>query len=125
MDEIVTNIDLAPTFLDMAGVGTPAHMDGRSILPLLRKRNNRKIRDQWPDTFLIESSGRREQPEVFAQLRKAAANATNIDQNVVELGGNLTLSHDIANMSIDQSAFASHEVGEVDDGEGNIESYHI
>lgn len=117
VDEIVTNIDLAPTFLDMAGVGTPAHMDGRSILPLLRKRNNRKIRDQWPDTFLIESSGRREQPEVFAQLRKAAAaNASNIDRNVVELGGNLTMSHDLTNSSIGQS----HEEAEVDDGEGTF-----
>lgn len=101
----------------MAGVGTPAHMDGRSILPLLRKRNNRKIRDQWPDTFLIESSGRREQPEVFAQLRKAAAaNASNIDRNVVELGGNLTMSHDFTNSSIGQS----HEEAEVDDGEGTV-----
>lgn len=60
VNDIVLNIDLAPTFLDMAGVVPPQHMDGRSVLPLFhtarRKKNN------WPDTFLIESSGRREMP---------------------------------------------------------------
>ncbi|KAJ9601383.1 hypothetical protein L9F63_000457, partial [Diploptera punctata] len=60
IDDIVLNLDLAPTFLDIAGVETPAHMDGRSFLKLLhRKRKKFK----WPDTFLIESSGRRETPE--------------------------------------------------------------
>ena len=37
-DEPVVNIDLAPTFLDLAGVHPlPDHMDGRSIVPLLKK----------------------------------------------------------------------------------------
>lgn len=59
VDDIVLNIDLAPTFLDMGGVEPPSHMDGRSLLPLLQPRR-RQV--QWPDTFLIESSGRRELP---------------------------------------------------------------
>lgn len=58
VDEIILNVDLAPTFLAIAGVPTPTHMDGRSFLPLLSR--NRNIKDRWPDTFLIESSGRRE-----------------------------------------------------------------
>lgn len=73
IDDIVLNIDLAPTFLDMGGVPTPQHMDGRSILPLLRTRH-KNVRGKWPDTFLIESSGRRETPEQIA-ARAAAANA--------------------------------------------------
>ncbi|XP_030748140.1 extracellular sulfatase SULF-1 homolog isoform X2 [Sitophilus oryzae] len=61
LNEIVLNIDLAPTFLDMAGVEPPVHMDGHSIMPLfLTPKKKKKIK--WPDTFLIESSGRRETP---------------------------------------------------------------
>ncbi|XP_041973747.1 extracellular sulfatase SULF-1 homolog [Aricia agestis] len=60
VDDIILNIDLAPTFLDMGGVEPPAHMDGRSLLPLLQPRRRRLAAAHWPDTFLVESSGRRE-----------------------------------------------------------------
>merc|ERR1719265_1691924 len=30
-----TNVDLAPTILGLAGIETPAYMDGRSIVPVL------------------------------------------------------------------------------------------
>ena len=74
VEEIVLNIDLAPTFLDIAGVTVPPHMDGKSILPLILDRH-RNIKDKWPDTFLIESSGRRETPEQLAEQRARAAAA--------------------------------------------------
>ncbi len=35
LDQMILNIDVAPTFLTLAGVETPARMDGRSFLPLL------------------------------------------------------------------------------------------
>lgn len=54
VDDIVLNIDLAPTFLDMGGVEAPAHMDGRSLLPLLQPRRRRQQMSYWPDTFLVE-----------------------------------------------------------------------
>ncbi|XP_067014345.2 extracellular sulfatase SULF-1 homolog [Anabrus simplex] len=68
VDDIVLNLDLAPTFLDIAGVETPSHMDGRSFLQLLHRgpkhgQMPRRNKSRWPDTFLIESSGRRETPE--------------------------------------------------------------
>lgn len=67
VDDIVLNLDLAPTFLDMAGVETPSHMDGRSFLQLLHRNKHgaigRRHKLKWPDTFLIESSGRRDAPE--------------------------------------------------------------
>jgi arylsulfatase A-like enzyme len=34
--QMVANIDLAPTFLDLAGLPVPASMQGRSLVPLLR-----------------------------------------------------------------------------------------
>ncbi|KAF5295052.1 hypothetical protein FQR65_LT10605 [Abscondita terminalis] len=58
VDDIVLNIDLAPTFLEIAGVEPPNHMDGHSVMPLFLNSKRRKLK--WPDTFLIESSGRRE-----------------------------------------------------------------
>jgi N-acetylglucosamine-6-sulfatase len=35
VDRIVANVDVAPTLLALAGSATPAHMQGRSLLPLL------------------------------------------------------------------------------------------
>jgi len=72
VDEIVLNVDLAPTFLDIGGVATPPHMDGKSFLPLLL-HSHRNIKERWPDTFLIESSGRRETPEQLAEAKARAA----------------------------------------------------
>lgn len=43
--EMVQNIDYAPTFLDIAGVPTPADMQGRSFLPLLEGKKAKKWRD--------------------------------------------------------------------------------
>ncbi|XP_059479591.1 extracellular sulfatase SULF-1 homolog isoform X2 [Neocloeon triangulifer] len=64
VDDVVLNVDLAPTFIDLSGEDPPGHMDGRSIIPLLHKSSNKARRNKhlrsWPDTFLIESSGRRE-----------------------------------------------------------------
>ncbi|XP_044268144.1 extracellular sulfatase SULF-1 homolog isoform X2 [Tribolium madens] len=73
VDDIVLNIDLAPTFLDIAGVEAPPHMDGRSVLPLFL--NSKRKRMRWLDTFLIESSGRRETPYLDARI-KARRNTT-------------------------------------------------
>lgn len=68
------NVDLAPTFLDIGGVVPPPHMDGKSFLPLILNRHRNAI-DKWPDTFLIESSGRRETPEQMQEQRLRAAAA--------------------------------------------------
>jgi arylsulfatase A-like enzyme len=35
-DQFVANIDLAPTFLELAGLPIPSSMQGRSLVPLLR-----------------------------------------------------------------------------------------
>ena len=39
VEELIQNIDIAPTVLDLAGLQAPAKMDGRSFLPLLKGEN--------------------------------------------------------------------------------------
>jgi arylsulfatase A-like enzyme len=45
-DEMVLDTDLAPTFLDLAGVPIPAHMQGKSVLPLA-KAPDPSFRKEW------------------------------------------------------------------------------
>ncbi|XP_063977121.1 extracellular sulfatase SULF-1 homolog isoform X1 [Diachasmimorpha longicaudata] len=77
IDDIVLNIDLAPTFLDIAGVDTPPQMDGRSFKKLFLNKHGRRTKVKWPDTFLIESSGRRETPESIAEAKLREAKRQN------------------------------------------------
>ncbi|EDV29395.1 uncharacterized protein TRIADDRAFT_18386 [Trichoplax adhaerens] len=60
--EIVSNIDLAPTFLDIAGVPIPSQMDGVSIMQLFRisrwKWSGKFPITTWRDTILIERGGK-------------------------------------------------------------------
>ncbi|KAK2175835.1 hypothetical protein NP493_703g00014 [Ridgeia piscesae] len=59
---IVLNVDIAPTLLDIAGVDPQPHMDGMSVLKLFEKAtepggrvgNMLKRKKVWRDTFLIE-----------------------------------------------------------------------
>ncbi|MSU59402.1 MAG: DUF4976 domain-containing protein [Pedosphaera sp.] len=48
-DEMVLNIDVAPTFLDLAGVTVPGEMQGRSWVPLLAGKGT-----DWRQSFLAE-----------------------------------------------------------------------
>ncbi len=47
LEQMILNVDVAPTLLELAGVRTPAEMDGRSFLPLLRGESV-----PWRDEFL-------------------------------------------------------------------------
>ncbi len=49
LDAMALNIDLAPTFADMAGIRTPDFVDGRSFLPLLADPGH-----PWRRSFLVE-----------------------------------------------------------------------
>jgi N-acetylglucosamine-6-sulfatase len=53
IDEIVENIDLCPTFTELAGALAPANVDGRSLVPLLHGQEV----TEWRTTVLIEHHG--------------------------------------------------------------------
>ncbi len=46
VDEMVQNIDYAPTFMQLAGVDVPSDIQGESLVPLLRGEKPEKWRDQ-------------------------------------------------------------------------------
>jgi N-acetylglucosamine-6-sulfatase len=45
-DQMILNIDLAPSLLDMAGIPIPANMDGQSFLPALKSQSS-PGREAW------------------------------------------------------------------------------
>ncbi len=49
IEEMVLNVDLAPTLLELAGVGVPSSMQGKSFMPLLEGKQN-----SMRDSFLYE-----------------------------------------------------------------------
>ncbi|MGC8552525.1 MAG: sulfatase-like hydrolase/transferase [Phycisphaerae bacterium] len=53
INELVSMIDITPTVLDMAGIQTPACMQGRSFLPLV---TDEKAREAWSNEVLIQTS---------------------------------------------------------------------
>jgi arylsulfatase A-like enzyme len=46
-DEMVLNLDMAPTLLEIAGVPVPAEMQGKSFLPLAEGKPNIEWRKDW------------------------------------------------------------------------------
>ncbi len=73
-ERLVANIDIAPTVLDLGGIGTPGWMDGRSIASLL----DGTVPGSWRDSLLIEGvksgspkrpgySGVRREDEVYVE----------------------------------------------------------
>jgi arylsulfatase A-like enzyme len=58
-DQLVGNIDLAPTFAAMAGAATPDFVDGRSFLALAREPSATL---PWRDAYLIEHWKEIDQP---------------------------------------------------------------
>jgi arylsulfatase A-like enzyme len=49
VEQTVMNVDLAPTFLELAGIKKPAQMQGESFLPLLKGQNI-----PWRDRIFYE-----------------------------------------------------------------------
>jgi arylsulfatase A-like enzyme len=71
VDAMALNIDLAPTFLDLAGVSVPKSMQGRSWRPLL---TDASVPDDWRHSYFYEyfREGRSAAPTVTAVRTDAA-----------------------------------------------------
>jgi arylsulfatase A-like enzyme len=52
VEEMIQNIDVAPTVLDVAGAEPESRIDGRSALPLFRGRSGEAV--DWRDSILYE-----------------------------------------------------------------------
>lgn len=65
VQSLIGNVDLAPTFLDIAGLPVPPHMDGASIFRFFQKEKL-KSRAPWRDTYLIERG--KLPPSLFPKL---------------------------------------------------------
>ena len=50
INEIVSNLDIAPTILDLAGLEVPASMQGASLVPFIRG----EVPNEWRDQLFIE-----------------------------------------------------------------------
>ncbi len=46
-NQMVLNLDIAPTFLELAGLKVPERMQGRSLLPLLKSERPSSWREDW------------------------------------------------------------------------------
>lgn len=46
-EKMVLNLDIAPTILELAGLEVPKHMQGRSLVPLLRGQEPKDWRNAW------------------------------------------------------------------------------
>lgn len=57
MDQVISNIDIGPTLLDIAGLEAPANMDGKSFLPLMEGKKT-----EWRDYLLYEYYWERNYP---------------------------------------------------------------
>jgi N-acetylglucosamine-6-sulfatase len=78
LEHLATNTDLAPTWADLAGAQTPAFVDGRSLVPLLRP--NPPSVEQWRQALLIEHA-----PWALpGASRQPAGSATNTPQSLLE-----------------------------------------
>ncbi len=58
VSELAANLDIAPTVLELAGLVPPAHMRGRSLVPLLQGKA-----ESWRDAVLYEYFWERNYPQ--------------------------------------------------------------
>jgi N-acetylglucosamine-6-sulfatase len=80
IDQIVGNVDLAPTFAELAGVKVPKFADGRSLVGLFRR--NLPLPLSWRQMFLLEHKDSKHlTPPIPDYLGLRTANCTYVEYN--------------------------------------------
>jgi arylsulfatase A-like enzyme len=79
VSSLVSLLDLPPTLLDAAGLPVPAEMQGRSLLPLLRRDTSA----DWPQEVLVQISESQVGRAVRTQRWKYGVVAAGVDGNRV------------------------------------------
>lgn len=72
--QLVSLVDLPPTLLDAAGIPVPAHMQGHSVLPLIRRQAV-----DWPEEVFIQISESQVGRAVRTRRWKYSVVAPNLD----------------------------------------------
>lgn len=81
--DIVLNIDVAPTFLDIAGMPIPASMDGLSINQLFEQSNSNA--DEWRQSFVVEQGKQKKKKRQFPLRQQLKDLANNQEHATPEL----------------------------------------
>ena len=88
VDQIAVNIDLAPTFAELASAMPAGFVDGRSLVPLLRGDSP----PQWRNGFLVEHYDRT-LPDQWGTPAPITVEATPVDQEEFEEGDEVMRNH--------------------------------
>ena len=75
LPELVSLIDLPPTLLDAAGIEIPEQMQGRSMMPLVRREDTQ----EWPDDVFVQISEAQTGRAVRTKRWKYGVNAESPD----------------------------------------------
>jgi arylsulfatase A-like enzyme len=111
VDAMTMNIDLAPTFASLAGVPTPAFVDGRSLVPLLKGTTP----TDWREVVLVEHEGPTavpgdpdyqpdDNPTRYAAIRSAKRLFVEYHSGEYELYDYVTDPHELSNRAASLSA---------------------
>lgn len=78
VSKLVSLIDLPPTLLDAAGIAVPAVMQGRSLMPLIRRT---PAAETWPDDVFVQISETQVGRAIRTRRWKYAVTAPDLDGN--------------------------------------------